>query len=43
VFAEDREPDIALEVVGSVAVDDVKQWCAGRLSVYKQPTSIIVL
>lgn len=39
---EDREPDIALEVVGAVDADDVKQWCAERLSAYKQPATVVV-
>jgi len=34
------EPDIALEVDGRVGDEDVKRWCAERLSVYKQPTTI---
>jgi long-chain acyl-CoA synthetase len=35
-----REPDIALTVVGNVSEDDVKQWCAEHLSAYKQPASV---
>ena len=37
-----RENDIVLEVKGSVAPADVKQWCDERLSVYKRPSSISV-
>jgi long-chain acyl-CoA synthetase len=37
-----RENDIALDVRGSVAEADVKQWCDERLSVYKRPSSIDV-
>ena len=36
----DRESEIALDVTGSITVDAVKQWCADRLSAYKQPTTI---
>jgi long-chain acyl-CoA synthetase len=35
-----REPDIALTVVGNVSEEDVKQWCAEHLSAYKQPASV---
>jgi long-chain acyl-CoA synthetase len=41
-----RENDIRLTVTadGSVpfAEDDVKRWCAGNLSAYKQPTEIVL-
>ena len=40
VAVSDREPEIALDVTGSITADDVKQWCADRLSAYKQPTTI---
>jgi long-chain acyl-CoA synthetase len=42
IVVPDDESEIALEVAGSVTEDEVKQWCAERLSVYKQP-SIIAL
>lgn len=38
----DREPDIALEVRGSVSEDAVREWCAESLAAYKQPTLIRV-
>ncbi len=38
-----RENDIALEIVGSVTEGDVKNWCATRLSQYKQPSEIAIL
>jgi acyl-CoA synthetase (AMP-forming)/AMP-acid ligase II len=37
-----REHDIALEVVGAVTEEEVKRWCAERLSAYKQPSTVIV-
>jgi long-chain acyl-CoA synthetase len=37
-----REPDIALEVDGRVSEEDVKRWCAERLSAYKQPATILI-
>lgn len=37
-----REHDIALVVEGSVTADEVKAWCAQRLSAYKQPSEIEV-
>jgi long-chain acyl-CoA synthetase len=37
-----RENDIALSVAGSVSEAAVRAWCEERLSVYKQPTSIVV-
>ncbi|MEP6492330.1 MAG: AMP-binding protein [bacterium] len=40
--APDKEPDIALAVDGSVSEDDVKRWCAERLSAYKQPGTILI-
>jgi hypothetical protein len=43
VFVADCEADIALEVRGETTVDDVKDWCATRLSAYKQPTVVTVL
>jgi long-chain acyl-CoA synthetase len=36
----DRESEIRLEVSGSVSEEMVKQWCAERLSAYKQPSII---
>jgi long-chain acyl-CoA synthetase len=38
----DREPEIALDVEGDVSEEDVKRWSAERLSVYKQPTTILI-
>ena len=38
-----REHDIGVEVVGDVTVEDVKRWCAERLSAYKQPTEIEIV
>ncbi len=35
-----KEHDILLRVAGSVTEDGIKQWCADRLSVYKQPSVI---
>jgi long-chain acyl-CoA synthetase len=37
-----RENEIAVAVVGDVAPDDVKRWCASNLSAYKQPTEVTV-
>jgi long-chain acyl-CoA synthetase len=37
-----REHDIAIDVVGDVLADDVKQWCDQRLSVYKRPSTVTV-
>ncbi|HUO52852.1 MAG TPA: AMP-binding protein [Gemmatimonadaceae bacterium] len=37
-----RENDIAVEVAGAVAEEDVKRWCEARLSAYKQPSRITV-
>lgn len=37
-----RENDIALLVTGSVAREDVRRWCADRLSAYKQPAEITI-
>ena len=37
-----REHDIALDIDGDVTVDAVKQWCAARLSAYKQPTAVTI-
>jgi long-chain acyl-CoA synthetase len=37
-----RENDIALDVAGDVTADDVKRWCAERLSAYKQPSEVAV-
>lgn len=37
-----RENDIALDVVGAVREEDVKAWCEGRLSAYKQPSRISI-
>jgi long-chain acyl-CoA synthetase len=38
-----REHDIALEVAGDVSEDDVRRWCAERLSAYKQPSAVTVV
>jgi long-chain acyl-CoA synthetase len=38
--ADEREPDIVVDVTGDVVKDDVEQWCAERLSAYKQPTVV---
>lgn len=37
-----REHDIGLVVEGTVSADEVKRWCEGRLSAYKQPSAIEV-
>jgi len=37
-----REHDIGLTVTGAVTADEVRAWCARRLSGYKQPTEIAV-
>ncbi|HYW32778.1 MAG TPA: AMP-binding protein [Gemmatimonas sp.] len=37
-----RENDIGVEVAGDVSEADVKSWCDGRLSAYKQPSVITV-
>ncbi|MDQ6830363.1 MAG: AMP-binding protein [Gemmatimonadota bacterium] len=37
-----RENDIAVDVLGDVAIEDVKSWCEAMLSVYKQPSEIRV-
>ncbi len=36
------EPDIVADVRGTVSESDVRQFCAQRLSAYKQPTIIRV-
>jgi acyl-CoA synthetase (AMP-forming)/AMP-acid ligase II len=38
-----REHEIALEVAGDVTADDVRRWCAARLSAYKQPGEVAVV
>lgn len=38
-----REHDIALDIEGDVTVDAVEQWCAERLSAYKQPSVVTVV
>lgn len=38
----EREHDILLEVSGSATADDVRRWCAARLSAYKQPSEVVV-
>lgn len=38
----DAEPDIEIDVEGTVSDADVKQWCEERLSAYKQPSAIRV-
>jgi long-chain acyl-CoA synthetase len=40
---EDREPQIELDVRGTVGADAVHAWCAERLSAYKRPTVIRIL
>jgi long-chain acyl-CoA synthetase len=37
-----REHDIALDVDGDVTADAVRQWCAQRLSAYKQPSEVTI-
>jgi long-chain acyl-CoA synthetase len=37
-----RENEIALAITGSVREESVKEWCAERLSLYKQPSRIEV-
>ncbi len=37
-----RENDIAVDVIGDVSTEEVRAWCEGRLSVYKQPSEISV-
>lgn len=37
-----REHDIALDVAGDVTEEEVRRWCAERLSAYKQPTAVTV-
>src|SRR5690606_34265097 len=39
----EREHDIRLEVAGSVTADEVRRWCAERLSAYKQPSEIVLV
>ena len=39
----DRESEIALEVTGSVTEEAVIQWCAQRLSAYKQPATVTLI
>ncbi|MES2524366.1 MAG: AMP-binding protein [Gemmatimonadota bacterium] len=39
---EIRENDVGVEVTGDVSEADVKAWCEGRLSAYKQPSEITV-
>ena len=38
-----KENDILVRVRGSVADEDVKRWCAERLSAYKQPSVIEIV
>lgn len=37
-----REHDVALDVTGSVTVEQVRAWCERRLAAYKQPVEIVV-
>jgi long-chain acyl-CoA synthetase len=37
----EREPDIVVEYAGVATPDDVRAWCAERLSRYKQPTVVL--
>ncbi|HEX4681737.1 MAG TPA: AMP-binding protein [Gemmatimonadaceae bacterium] len=39
---EGRDADIELEVRGTVSADEVRRWCADRLSASKQPSRISV-
>jgi acyl-CoA synthetase (AMP-forming)/AMP-acid ligase II len=39
----ERENDVALEVEGRVTADEVRRWCAGRLSGYKQPSEVEIV
>jgi long-chain acyl-CoA synthetase len=41
VEQNDRELDIRVEYSGSASVEDVRAWCAARLSAYKQPSVIV--
>ena len=36
------EAELVVDVRGSVSEDDVRRWCAERLSAYKQPSAISV-
>ena len=36
----EREMDIVVGFRGTASVDEVRAWCAARLSAYKQPTVI---
>ncbi|HEY0970836.1 MAG TPA: AMP-binding protein [Gemmatimonadales bacterium] len=38
----ERENDIALDVAGNVSADEVRRWCASRLSAYKQPGEVTI-
>ncbi len=38
-----REHDIAIDVAGDATASDVKTWCDTRLSVYKRPSSIVIV
>ncbi|MEJ7809080.1 MAG: AMP-binding protein [Gemmatimonadaceae bacterium] len=38
-----RENDVRLDVDGAVTMEDVRAWCAERLSAYKQPADVRVL
>jgi long-chain acyl-CoA synthetase len=38
---EEREADIVVTYRGTPSVDDVRGWCAARLSAYKQPASVV--
>ena len=38
----ERENDIGVQVTGAVTADEVRTWCASRLSAYKQPAEITI-
>ena len=38
----ERENDIGLRVAGTVTAEQVRAWCASRLSAYKQPAEITI-
>jgi long-chain acyl-CoA synthetase len=37
-----REHDIGLDVTGEVTAEEVRRWCAERLSAYKQPSEVTI-
>jgi long-chain acyl-CoA synthetase len=42
VPSAERDNDIHLAVTGTATVDEITRWCELRLSVYKQPSEILV-